>query len=133
LEKEGYFNAGSAYLEYKSFVLREFMNNMVNELFPGQIVNVNGSHLVHVTVNKLNSNMYVNLVNVAGEHTNASAIGYDEIPSLKNLTVSINTITKPEKILLQPDGRKMDFDFQNGVAKVVVPELAVHSILEVIL
>jgi hypothetical protein len=128
-----YFNAGSAYLEYKSPVLRDFISNHITELFPDQLVRIAGSHLVHVTVNLLNSKMYVNLVNVAGEHTNQTAIGYDEIPHIKDLTVSINTIKKPVKILLQPDGRELEFVFQNGLSEVKVPDLPVHSILEVIL
>ena len=76
-----YFNAGSDYLEYKSPVLRDFISRSYKDLFPDQLVKVTGSHLVHVTVNKLNNKMYVNLVNIAGEHTNQKAIGYDEIPS----------------------------------------------------
>jgi len=128
-----YFNAGSAYLEYKSPVLRDFIGNQIAELFPNPLVKVTGSHLIHVTTNQLNGRMLVNLINVAGEHTNQMAIGYDEIPSLKNLTVSIRTTEKPAKILLQPEGKELKIDFQNGISKVVVSELAIHSVLEIIL
>jgi len=128
-----YFNAGSAYLEYKSPVLRDFINNYITFLFPGQLATVTGSHLVHMTVNNLNNKMYVNLVNIAGEHTNQSAVGYDEIPRLKDLTVSIKTGNPPSRIVLQPEGRTLKFDFQKGVSKVLVPELYIHSILEIIL
>ncbi|NEW85492.1 MAG: hypothetical protein GZ094_24450, partial [Mariniphaga sp.] len=61
------------------------------------------------------------------------AIGYDEIPSLKDLTVSIRTAKKPAKIVLQPEGKELKIDYQNGVSKVGVSELAIHSILEVVL
>jgi hypothetical protein len=128
-----YFNAGSEYLDYKSPVLRDYISSSINDLFPEQLVKVSGSHLLHVTVNKLNGRMYVNLINIAGEHTNQKAIGYDEIPSLKELTISINTVQKPAKIVLQPEGREMKVDFQNGVSKVLVSELNIHSILEVIM
>jgi len=127
-----YFNAGSAYLEYKSPVLRDYIGNQITELFPDPLVKVTGSHLVHVTTNQLNGKMFVNLVNIAGEHTNQTAIGYDEIPLLKDLIVSIRTAKKPAKIVLQPEGKTLKFDFQNGVSKVLVSELAIHSILEVI-
>jgi hypothetical protein len=127
-----YFNAGSAYLEYKSPVLRDFISKSIAELFPDPLVRVTGSHLVHVTVNDLNGRMYVNLVNLAGEHTNTTAIAYDEIPALKNLNVSINTVKKPAKIMLQPEGRELNIDFKNGESRVLVPELYIHSILEVI-
>jgi hypothetical protein len=76
--------------------------------------------------------MYVNLINIAGEHTNQNAIGYDEIPSIKDIAVSIKTEQKPGQIILQPGGKELDVDYQNGVAKVVVPELMIHSILEMI-
>ena len=128
-----YFNAGSDYKEYKSPILRDYINNIIAELFSNQLVKVTGSHLVHVTVNNLNNKMYINLINIAGEHTNQNAIGYDEIPSLRDLKVSINTKQKPSKIILQPEGRELEIDYQNGLSKVVVPELMVHSILEVIL
>jgi len=127
-----YFNAGSDYLEYKSPVLRDYINSIINDLYPDQLVKVTGSHLVHVTVNMLNNKMYVNLVNIAGEHINQKAIGYDEIPALKDLTVSIRTDKEPVKIILQPEGRELIVDFQNGVSKVIIPELKIHSILEVI-
>jgi hypothetical protein len=104
-----YFNAGSCYLEYKSPVLRDFISSIINDLYPNQLVKVSGSHLVHVTVNKLNNKMVVNLVNVASEHTNQKAIGYDEIPSLKDLAISINTVQRPGKIVLQPEGRELFF------------------------
>lgn len=128
-----YFNAGSDYLEYKSPVLRDYISSLINDLFPDPLVRVAGSHLVHVTLNKLNNKMYVNLVNIAGEHTNQKAIGYDEIPSLKDLTISIKTDKKPARLLLQPEGIELMVDFQKGVSTVVVPELKIHSILEVIL
>jgi hypothetical protein len=127
-----YFNAGSAYLEYKSPLLRDFTNNIISELFRTPIVKVNGSHLVHVAVNKLNGKMFVNLVNVAGEHTNQTAIGYDEIPSLKDLTVRIMSEKKPAKIVLQPEGRDLKIDFENGISKVKIPELAIYSVLEIV-
>lgn len=126
-----YFNAGSAYYEYKSPVLRDFISNRIEELFPTPLVKVSGSHLVHVTTNQLNGKIYVNLINVAGEHANPKAVGYDEIPTLKNLTVSIDTKKKLAAIFLQPEGIKLDIDFQNGISRVVVPELPIHSILEI--
>jgi hypothetical protein len=86
-----------------------------------------------VTLNRLNGRLYVNLINAAGEHTNQNAIGYDEIPPLKDLSVRINTLKAPGKIVLQPEGLELEFDFQKGVSKVIIPELDIHSILEIIM
>ncbi len=126
-----YFDAGSAYLEYKSPVLRDFFNDRIRELFREPLVTVTGSHLVHVAVNKLHDHIMINLVNTAGEHTNEAAVGYDEIPSLKNLTITFRLAKKPVKILLQPGEVPLPFTYGKGVAKLVVSELLIHSVLEV--
>jgi hypothetical protein len=128
-----YFNAGSTYLDYKSPVLRDFISDRIADLFPEPKVTVTGSHLVHLAVNQINGKLLINLVNVAGEHTNPKATGYDEIPALKDLTVTIKTSKRPSRIVLQPEGLVLPVDFQNGVSKVIVPELQIYSILEVIL
>ena len=127
-----YFNAGSTYLDFKSHVLRDFISNRIEELFPNPLVRVSGSHLVHVAVNKIKDKTLVSLMNISGEHTNSKAIGFDEIPPLQNLKVCIHTPIKPTKIILQPEGRSLDINFQNGISKVIVPELAIYSILEVL-
>jgi len=127
-----YFNAGTTYLDYKSHILRDFTSSRINELLPDPLVKVSGSHLVHIAVNQIDGKMLVDLLNVAGEHANPKAIGFDEIPALQNLTVQVKTLQKPSKIILQPEGRVLDIDFQNGISKVVVPELSIYSILEIV-
>lgn len=127
-----YFNAGTTYLDFKSHVLRDFISARIGELFPNPIVQVTGSHLVHVTANQINNKLFVGLVNVAGEHANPKAIGFDEIPPLQNLEVRIITTERPSKIILQPENKALEIDFHNGISKLVVPELPIYSILEVI-
>ncbi len=127
-----YFNAGTSYSQFKTPVIRDFIAETIEQLSPEKMVTVTGSHLVHVALNSLNGKTYVNLINVAGEHTNQSAIGYDQIPELHDLTVSIKTPVKPSKIILQPEEKELDFSFAEGKSTVLVQKLAIHSILEVI-
>ena len=128
-----YFDAGSAYSQYKSFILRDYLKEHIISLFPDPVVRISGSGLVHVTVNKLNERTYINLINISGDHNTKGVIGYDEIPVLKDLTVEIKTASRPEKIILQPDGMEMQVDFTNGISRVALPELNIHSILEIIM
>jgi len=127
-----YFNAGSAYAEYKSHILRDYISSHIGSMLSEPVVKVSGSKLVHVAVNTLNDRTFINLINTSGDHNSKSAIGYDEVPSLKNLAVEINTGNQPKKIILQPEGRELAVDFTKGVSKVVIPDLHIHSILEVI-
>jgi len=127
-----YFNAGTAYSQYKTPVIRDFIAEIIDQLAPERMVEVTGSHLVHVTVNKLNGKTMINLINVAGEHTNQSAIAYDQVPPLTDLTVIIKSATKPAKIILQPEGKEMQFTWSNEKSTVLIPKLEIHSILEIV-
>lgn len=127
-----YFNAGTAYSQYKTPVIRDFIAETIAQLSPEKMVEVSGSHLVHVALNKLNGKTYINLINVAGEHTNQSAIAYDQVPALTDLTVRIKIPAKPTRIVLQPEGKDLEFTFTNGRSTVLIPKLEIHSILEVI-
>jgi hypothetical protein len=126
-----YFNAGTAYNEYKTPVIRDFVNEAIRELNPVMMVQVTGSHLVHVAVNRLNGRLYVNLINVAGEHTSQQAIGYDEVPPLQNLRVVIRTSGKPSRIILQPGGSELPFTWSDGLCELLISELKIQNVLEV--
>jgi hypothetical protein len=73
----------------------------------------------------------INLINVAGEHTNQAAIAYDQVPPLTDLTVSVKTPAKPAKIVLQPEGKELKFSYSGGKSTVLIPKLEIHSILEI--
>jgi hypothetical protein len=124
-----YFDAGKAYSEYKTFVIRDFIAETIAQLAPPMKVEVSGSHLLHVALNKLNGKTYINLMNVAGESTNQAAIGYDQIPALTDISLTIKG--KPSKIVLQPEGRVLNFTSAEGKSTVVIPKIEIHSILEV--
>jgi len=127
-----YFNAGTAYSQYKTPVIRDFIAETIAQLSPEKMVEVTGSQLVHLAVNKLKGKTMVNLINVAGEHTNQSAIAYDQVPTLADLTVSVKTPAKPAKIVMQPEGKEMQFNYSNGKSTVLIPKLEIHSILEIV-
>jgi hypothetical protein len=126
-----YFNSGTSYKEYKTFAVRDFVNELINSLIPDKMVSVTGSHLVHIAVNSLNNKLYVSLINVSGEHSNENAIGYDEIPVIKDLSVSVQVPSKPARIILQPENKPLEYKYKDGRVKLTIPELILNSILEI--
>lgn len=126
-----YFDAGTAYAQFKTFIVRDFIAETISYLDPDLKTKVNGSHLVHVALNQLNGKTYLNLINIGGEHTNPSAIGYDQVPPLTNLSIEIKSAEKPKSIVLYPEGKSLDFNWSNGISKLNLPELDVYSILEI--
>ncbi len=124
-----YMNIGSGYLNGSTPVIRDFVDALIQELQAGLAVEVSGSHLVDVTLNKLNKALIVNLVNAGGPHDNSKVMVFDEIPVLGPLQVSIRYPLKPEKVTLQPENRSLSFSCGNGMIHCTIPELEIHEMI----
>lgn len=73
----------------------------------------------------------VQLVNGNGQHHDESVMTEESIPSVRNIKLSICLSSRPHSIYLQPEGCRVDFKWKHGRATVEIPELAIHSILEI--
>jgi len=120
---------GSHYFKGASSTLRNYMSAMVKELFPHPAVEVQGSHLIDVAVNRTAGKRVINLVNLGGSHNSGIIDVYDEIPPLANIRVTIRADRKPTQIFLLPEKQALPFTFADGAANVMIPQIAIHSLL----
>jgi hypothetical protein len=120
---------GSHYFKGASSTLRNYMSAMVKELFPHPAVEVQGSHLIDVAVNRTAGKQVVNLVNLGGGHNSGIIDVYDEIPPLANIRVTIRADKKPTQILLLPEKQALPFTYAEGAARVIIPQIEIHSLL----
>ncbi|UFH56623.1 hypothetical protein [Spirosoma sp. KNUC1025] len=119
------------YQKHQSSKLRDFITSIARPLLPNPIVDVSGSHLVHVVLNHQRNHLAVNLINTSGRHADPQVFTYDEVPPLNNLTVRLRTTKKPNRIVQQPENRVLPIRYADGVATVIVPRLDIHSVLVV--
>ena len=126
-----YADLSQDYIKHQSSKARDFMAVLVGPLLPKPVVEVRGSHLVHVVANRLNNQLAINLINTGGRHADPQVFTYDEVPPLADLTVKVRTDKKPNRIVQQPENKPLSFTYVSGVATLTVPTLAVHSILVV--
>lgn len=124
-----YFNFGERYVNGATSIARDFINSLVRELFPLPLVEVRGSHFVDVTVNKIDGRIAVNLVNTAGVHSDTKVYVYDEIPAVGPLEVRIRSAEKPDKVLLEPEGKELAFHFDGEVISFVLQKLTIHEVI----
>jgi len=122
---------GLHYFNGSSSKLRDYLNAFLGKLFPDPVVEVQGSHHIDVTLNKIGNKKIVNLVNTGGHHNSSVVDVYDEVPSLHNINVRIKCDSKPKKVTLVPGDKKVYFTYKNGKASVLIPELKIHSLLVV--
>lgn len=130
-----YTNIGQLYNDATTTVMRDFMSALVQQLLPEPMVEVSGSHLVDVVVNRImldgRKRLAVNLTNMAGEHRNKDVYTFDQIPPIGPLTIRMRLDKKPKQILRQPEGEVMRFKWHKGIAEMTLPRLEIHDILVV--
>ena len=109
----------------------ESFTQILKEALPEPIANVTGSDDVDVSIRTLKGKLAIHLVNTAGPHADPPAEGIAKVPAIGPLKVSIRLAQKPQALLLQPEGRSLDFSWEAGKATVKVPQLELYSILVV--
>ncbi len=124
-----YLNMGGRYLTGKVTVARNYIGGLVNELFPYPAVTVEGSHLVDVTLNRVDHNLAVNLINTAGPHANRNVYVYDEIPPVGPLTIRVTLKNPPKRISVQPSGREVEWNFADNRIEFTIPRLDMYDII----
>jgi len=126
-----HFDYGERYVNGMTPVARDFLREVVRELFPDPVVTVEGSRQVDVAVGRLNGRLTVNLVNTAGPHANPKVYVYDEIPALGPLRIRIRTDAPPSRIVQEPGGRELPFVYADGTVRLTLDRLPIHEILVV--
>jgi hypothetical protein len=124
-----YFTFGQDYVNTRSGVSRQFLNDLARQLFPRPMVEVKGTSDVDVVVNRAGGKLAVNLVNTAGPHQSEPIV--DSIPPVGPLDVTIRQAAKPTKVTLEPAGTVLPFEHRNGEIHLVVPQVAIHEIIVV--
>lgn len=123
-----YFDTGLLYNSAKDIRLSDYMKNIVNTLLPQKFVEVNGSRNVEVTALEKDGKLCINLVNTSGPHADPTVLTYDEVPKVQNITVKVK-IKKPCEVYLEPQHRKLPFNYENGFLEVKIEELEMYDIL----
>ena len=124
-----WFDFGRGYLAGRSPVARQFLADLVRELFPEPIVEVKGSGDVDVVVNRSGGKLAVNLINMSGPHQTAGIL--DSIAPVGPLEVSIRRAEQPAKVSLEPGGKPLEFDYRDGQIRLTLPQLEIHDIVAV--
>lgn len=125
-------NLGQNYITRRISLASDFLDEVVQQVFPDPVVSIEGSGFVHVNLNRNQNNTYVHLMNTAGEHDNANVGQIDEIPPLYDLSLGLILPEKPREIILQPENRALDFQWKDGKAFMKISKLEIYSIIEVI-
>lgn len=124
------FDLGLAYTESKSAVLRDFIGDLL-ALCPAPKVRVLGSHLVDVALMQKDGQLRVNLLNLAGEHSDGGTRSFDEIPTICDFTVLVKYPENPSSVVFAPEGKAAEwtYDKHSGYLTIPVKQLNIHKVI----
>lgn len=126
-----YMNTGEGYGLQKNPFIENLLQAVIKKMQPHLVSVVKGSSNLHQVVSSKNGILYIHLINVSGPHDNPGVLVYDKIETLNNIEVNVDLRRAPKQVLLQPGNRKLRFTYAGGNVKIFVPEVKVHSIIEI--
>ncbi|QEC53053.1 alpha-L-fucosidase-like protein [Anseongella ginsenosidimutans] len=126
-----YMDMSGPYNTSRHPVYNKIVNNVLAELNPDAGVRVRGSEKIHVVLGKKNEKALVHLINADGAHFNGKVYGYNQVSPSNPLSVDIKSAGKPKAVTLQPEGKRLEFDYRDQRILVDVPPVNVYSIIEI--
>ncbi len=125
-------NLFSAYNIVKNSYVRDYIDSLIEILYPDPTAKVYGTHFVDISLQKKDNKTYINLVNMSGFACLNESVIYDEIPPVIDFEVKFKYPQKPKAVYMQPMNKPLEFTFENGIVTVKIDKLDIHGIIDVI-
>lgn len=119
---------GGIYKNSKTHTARSIMRNIADSLYE-PMVKIEGSRYVDVVALEKDSKLMLQLTNTLGEHELSACWGFDEIPPIGPITVSVKLQECPKKVTRQPQGKVLSGEYKNGSYTTVLDRLEIYDIL----
>lgn len=125
------FDAGTQYLAAPQYTYRKLFDKLMHTLYTPTVNIESACGLVEIICLEDNGKLLVQLINGNGTHADVAYATDDHIPPALDVKLSIELNKKPEALLLQPEGKSLEFEWRDGRAFVCIDRLDIHSIIEV--
>ena len=123
---------GTEYLTDAQYLHRTLIRTIADRLYMpiAHIESVLG--ILELVCLKKNGRLMLQMINMNGSHRDASVATDDMIPPVVDIELSIACASRPEKLLFQPDGKELSFEYRDGRAYVKIDRLDIQNIIEVV-
>ena len=127
------FDIGSEYLNGTQFLQRDLMRKIVDGLYVPTVKIEKANGRLELVLLEKDGKLMIQLVNAGGTHADSSVASDDYIPPVLDVTLSLGLDKKPKKLILQPDGKELEFA-KSGDGRIVanVDRIDIHSVIEVV-
>jgi hypothetical protein len=124
------FDIGSQYLFGTQYMHRAIMKKVTDGAYEPLVKIENAIGRLEIVPLSKDGRLMIQLINAGGTHANSSCATDDYIPPVLDIELSIAFEKEPKALILQPEGIKLDFKYENGKANVKIPRIDIHNIIE---
>lgn len=123
---------GFAYHTRGEYLHRTLVKSLMDRLY-SPIVRIDAVQgKLELTVLEKDGRRMIQLINANGDHSNSRVATEDYIPACYEVKLSIALGKKPKALMLQPEGRELEFEYADGIAKAALDKVEMHDIIEII-
>lgn len=122
---------GTQYGDCTQFIHRYAVRALCGKLYEPMVTVKKARGMLEIVDLYKNGRLYVQLINANGGHASLSAATEDFIPPVVDVTLSIKWDAAPEKVILQPEGRELLFEYRDGCVFVNIDRVDIHDIVEI--
>ncbi len=126
------FDVGSQYMNASQYLYRTLIKTVADSLYTPILKVENALGFLEVVCLEKDGKLMLQLLNANGHHADPNTVTEDFISPIVDIKLSIELDAKPAKLILQPEGRELDFEYKDGRAYVELDRLNIHSIIEVV-
>ena len=118
---------GDFYTINRSNVLRNFVKSLISQLGYQADISVCGSRFADLTVTEKENSLFINVINMAGEHNVPTVRSYNEIPQIGPLTITLAPALGIREVTAIPGGELTVRRTDGIVTAITLPELHIHT------
>ena len=126
------FDIGSDYLNGTQYLHRTLIKTLTSPLYDPMVRIESQTGRIEIVCLEKDGKKMIQLLNAAGNHDNPMCATDDLIPPALDIKLSIALDKEPKKIILQPEGTSLPFEYRNERIYLKVDRVNIHSILEIV-
>ncbi|MBR4235189.1 MAG: hypothetical protein IKR85_03910 [Clostridia bacterium] len=122
---------GTAYEGMEQAGHKQLMNALSEKLYAPVVKITHEEGCTEVNLAHKNGSLLIQLSNMSGPHRSYETASFDEIQPCRDLHLSIRLPKKPERVLLQPEGVLLDYEYEDGELLITLDRLEMLEIIEI--
>ncbi len=126
-------NIGTAYDTMQQFLHRDLMKKLTEKLYTPLARVEEALGFLELVCLEKDGHLMLQLVNGNGNHNNNTCATEDFIPPVLDIRLSVQVAQKPQKLVLQPEGKELAFELIGDRVYFNIDRLDIHSIVEVVI